>query len=314
MNIALLHTDHSAHGGVTHFLTERLGRFGSFLDEVIWHGFIDTLKLVLFLFLTYLLMEFIEHKASDKARGLMTRAGVFGPAIGGAFGAVPQCGFSAAAANLYTGRVITLGTLMAVFLSTSDEMLPIMLAGNIKISNVLLIILYKSLVGIAAGFAIDLSMRLMNIKREEINIDEICDNDGCHCEAGILKSAIHHTVSVSLFILAVTLVLNTVVFFVGYDAISSSVFSLPFVSHLLCSFVGLIPNCASSVALTELAVSGVISVGSMMSGLFAGAGVGVLVLFKMNKRYKENLMIVGLLIAIGVTFGLLADLIGFSVV
>jgi hypothetical protein len=131
----LLHADHTSHEGVFHFLTDRLGRFGLFLEEVVWHGFIDTLKLVLFLFLTYLLMEFIEHKASDKARGIMTKAGSLGPAMGGVLGAVPQCGFSAAAANLYTGRVITLGTLIAVFLSTSDEMLPIMIAGNIHISK-----------------------------------------------------------------------------------------------------------------------------------------------------------------------------------
>lgn len=310
----LLHADHTSHEGVFHFLTDRLGRFGLFLEEVVWHGFIDTLKLVLFLFLTYLLMEFIEHKASDKARGIMTKAGSLGPAMGGVLGAVPQCGFSAAAANLYTGRVITLGTLIAVFLSTSDEMLPIMIAGNIHISKVLLIIAYKSAVGIAMGFAIDLTMKAMKIGREEINIDEICDNDGCNCEAGILRSAIHHTVSVTLFIFVLTVLINALVFFVGYDALSSSVFSLPVVSHILSSLVGLIPNCASSVALTELAVSGVISAGAMMSGLFAGAGVGILILFRMNKRPKENAMIVGLLVAIGVVFGLFADLIGISLV
>ena len=310
MTYALLHADHSAHAGVF----ERLGDFGRFLDEVVWHGFLDTLKLVLFLFLTYLLMEFIEHKASDKARCIMTRAGGFGPLLGGTFGAVPQCGFSAAAANLYTARVITLGTMIAVFLSTSDEMLPIMLAGNIKLSKVLLIILYKCVVGIAMGYAIDGTMRLMKVKREEINIDEICDNDGCKCEDGIFKSALHHTFSVSLFIFAVTVALNSVIFFVGYDALAGSVFSLPVVSHILCAAVGLIPNCASSVALTSLAMSGVISAGAMMSGLFAGAGVGILILFRMNKRMKENLTVVGLLVAIGVIFGLLADLVGINLI
>jgi hypothetical protein len=259
-------------------------------------------------------MEFIEHKASDKARGVMMRAGGFGPLLGGAFGAVPQCGFSAAAANLYTGRVITLGTMIAVFLSTSDEMLPIMLAGNIKLSKVMLIILYKCVVGIAMGFAIDGIMHLMRIKKEDINIDEICDNDGCKCEDGIFKSALHHTVSVSLFVFAVTVVLNSIIFFVGYDALSGSVFSLPIVSHILCAIVGLIPNCASSVALTGLAMSGVISTGAMMSGLFAGAGVGLLILFRMNKRVKENVTVAVLLIAIGVVFGLFADLIGINII
>ena len=126
-----LHAEHGAHSGLSHFLSERLGAFGEFLDEVVLHGFIDTLKLVLFLFLTYLLMEFIEHKASDKARGFMRKSGAFGPLVGGLFGAVPQCGFSAAASNLYTGRVITIGTLVAVFLSTSDEMIPVLLTGNV---------------------------------------------------------------------------------------------------------------------------------------------------------------------------------------
>ena len=311
---ALLSADHSSHGGVFHFLTEKLGVFGSFLDEVVFHGFIDTLKLVLFLFLTYLLMEFIEHKASDKAKALMMRTGRFGPMIGATLGAVPQCGFSAAAANLYTGRVITLGTLIAVFLSTSDEMLPIFIAGNVRIDKILTIILYKLLVGAAVGVTIDLVMRLMKIEKEEINIDEICEGDGCHCEKGILRSALHHTLNVSLFIFAVTVLLNSVFFFLGDDALSGTVFSLPVISHILAALVGLVPNCASSVALTSLAANGVISVGAMMSGLFAGAGVGVLVLLRMNKRPKENALVIAILVGVGVVFGLFADLLGISLV
>jgi len=312
--IGLLNADHSLHGSFRELLADKLGRFGEFLDEVILHGFIDTLKLVLFLFLTYLLMEFIEHRASERVKGIMTRAGKFGPIIGGAFGAVPQCGFSAAAANLYAGRVISLGTLIAVFLSTSDEMLPILIAGNMNIGTVLLIIVYKCAVGIAMGFVIDLVMKAMKIKKEEINIDEICDNDDCHCENGILRSALHHTLSVSLFILIVTVSLNAVLFFVGEEALSGSLLSIPFVSHILCALVGLVPNCASSVALTGLAMNGVIPTGAMMSGLFSGAGVGLLILFKMNKRPKENIIITALLVGIGIVFGLIADLAGISLV
>ena len=306
----LLHVDHSAHAG----LFERFGGLGRFHDEVVLHSFIDTLKLVLLLFLTYLAMELIEHKASDKARQIMAKTGDLGPLIGGVFGAVPQCGFSAAAANLYTGRVITVGTLIAVFLSTSDEMLPIMVAGNIQLSKVLLIILYKTVVGIAIGFAIDLTFRMLKIQRREIKIDELCENDECHCERGVLYSALHHTASVSLFIFAVTVVISSAMFFIGYDALSSSILSLPVVSHLICAIVGLIPNCAASVALTGLAMSGVISVGAMMSGLFAGAGVGLIVLFKMNRHPKENFIIVAVLVCIGLIFGLLADAIGFTIV
>ena len=311
-HIAVLHADHGSHGSLSELLADKLGRFGEFVDEVILHGIIDTLKLVLFLFLTYLLMEYIEHKASDKVKGAMTRAGKLGPVIGGIFGAVPQCGFSAAAANLYTGRVITLGTLLAVFLATSDEMLPILVAGNMKIGNILTIILYKTAVGIAMGFAVDLVLKLMKREKEEINIDEICVNDDCHCENGIVASAIHHTLNVSLFVLLVSFLVNTVTFFALEEVLSGSVFALPVVSHILSALIGLIPNCAVSVALTRFAMSGVISAGAMMSGLFAGAGVGVLILFRMNRRPKENAMIVALLLIIGVVFGLLADLIGIS--
>ena len=314
MSYTVLHADHSAHDGFAHFLADKLGRLGVFIDEVLFHGFIDTLKLVLFLFLTYLLMEFIEHKASDKVKGAMTRAGGCGPLIGGVFGAVPQCGFSAAAANLYTGRVITLGTLIAVFLSTSDEMLPILVAGNMKIGKVLLIIAYKCAVGIVMGFTVDLVMKALKMGKEDINIDEICDNDDCHCENGIVSSAIHHTLSVSFFVFAVTVCVNALVFFVGDEVLSGTLFTLPVISHLLSALVGLIPNCASSVALTRLAMSGVISAGSMMSGLFAGAGVGILILFKMNRRPKENAVILALLVLIGTVFGLFADLVGISLV
>lgn len=309
----LLHAEHTSHSGLAHWLTERLGSVGCFIDEVILHGVADTLKLVLFLFFTYLLMEFIEHKASDRVKGTMTRAGSLGPLIGGTFGAIPQCGFSAAAANLYTGRVITLGTLVAVFLSTSDEMLPILIAGNMDIGKALLIMAYKCAVGIAVGFGIDIFLRVMHKEREAINIDEICDNDDCHCENGILGSALHHTASVSFFVLAVTLVVNMLVFFVGDEALSGSIVSVPVIGHVISSIVGLIPNCASSVALTRLAMSGVISTGAMISGLCSGAGVGLLILFKMNHHRRENLIITAILVVSGVIFGLLADAIGISI-
>jgi hypothetical protein len=171
---------------------------------------------------------------------------------------------------------------------------------------------YKTSVGIVMGFVIDLALKLMKIEKEEINIDEICDNDDCHCENGIVYSAIHHTLSVSFFVLVVSLVVNTITFFALDEALSGSLFALPVVSHILSAVVGLIPNCASSVALTRLAMSGVISTGAMMSGLFAGAGVGILILFRMNRRPRENVMIVSLLLVIGILFGLIADLVGIS--
>lgn len=279
------------------------------LDEIFLHGLLDTLKLVPFLFLTYLLMEFIEHKASDKAERFMKKAGPFGPLVGGALGAVPQCGFSAAASNLYAGRVISLGTLVAVFLSTSDEMLPILISGSVPISGVLLILLYKAVVGVVIGLLIDLVLRFMRKDREDINIDEICDNDNCHCEWGIFYSAFHHTLTISLFVLIVTLAINALVLFVGEENLGNVMYDKPIISHLIAAIFGLIPNCAASVVLTTLCTEGLITSGTMMSGLFSGAGVGLLVLFRVNKHIKQNLSVLGILVTVGIIFGLLGDVI-----
>ena len=296
--MTLLHT----HGGAGDGLFD-------FLREVVLGGVLDTLKLIPFLFLTYLLMEYIEHRAEERAENFMSRAGALGPLIGGTLGAVPQCGFSAAAANLYAGRVITVGTLIAVFLSTSDEMLPILIAGSIPIGSVILIVLYKSAVGILVGFTVDAIARAMLKNKEKINIDAICDEDNCHCERGILHSAIHHTVTITLFVLLVTLAINSLVFFVGEDKLGAVMYDKPFVSHLIASVVGLIPNCAASVVLASLFSGGMITAGTMMAGLFSGAGVGLLVLFRVNRRVKDNLIIMLVLIGVGVAFGLLADFI-----
>lgn len=282
------------------------------LHEVLLDALIDSLKLLPFLLLTYLLMEFIEHKASDKTLSLLKRSGKGGPAVGALIGAVPQCAFSAVAANLYTGRVITLGTLIAVFLSTSDEMLPIMISEGAPALTVLAILGYKVAVGLICGFAIDIVLSLMKKSKPDINIDEICDNDNCHCERGILFSAIHHTLTISVFIFAVTLTVNAVVFFVGADTLGEWISSIPVLSHLLAAVIGLIPGCATSVALTTLGLEGIISEGVMMSGLLSGAGVGVLILTRLNRHWRENLAIMGLLTAIGFSFGLLFDLFGLT--
>ena len=300
---------HHSHDGLFAFLTEHLGEFGRFIDEVILHGILEVLILLPFLYLTYLLMEFIEHKASSKTRALMSKAGRLGPLAGAPLGAVPQCGFSSVASNLYAGRVITLGTLIAVFLSTSDEMIPILVAGNVGIDTVLLIIVYKILVAMLAGFAIDLALKIIGRDKGEINIDDICDEDGCHCEDGIFLSALHHTVSVGLWCLAVVMGIGALIFFIGQDALAAVVIDVPVLSHFICALIGLIPNCAASVALSELALSGIISTGEMISGLFSAAGVGAFVLFKMNKRQKENWLILLTVVIIGTVFGAVAELI-----
>lgn len=300
MNMPLLHAEHSG--------SELLG----FAEEVLWHGFLDTLKLLPFLFLTYFLMEFIEHRAGDKFFSFAKHAGKLGPLCGSALGTIPQCGISAAAASLYTGRVITMGTLVAVFLSSSDEMIPILLGGGISPLNIAKILIYKALVAVAVGFAIDGMRRLIKCRETEINIDEICERDNCGCERGILYSAIHHTLTISIFVLLITLVINALIFFVGEDTLGGIINRIPYLSHTVCAVAGLIPNCAASVMLSRLYADGLISAGAMTAGLFSGAGVGLLVLFRINRHVKENLVIVGTVAVAGLVFGIIFDLLPFG--
>ena len=279
------------------------------LEEIFVHGILDTLKLLPFLFITYLIMEFIEHKAEEKTERFVKKAGKFGPAVGGIIGAIPQCGFSAAASNFFAGRVISVGTLVAVFLSTSDEMLPILISESVPIFTLLVILLYKAIVGMTVGFIVDLILKKLGKGKEEINIDAICEEDDCHCENGLLHSALHHTLTITLFILIVTFIINALVFFIGEETLAIAISSVPILSHFIAALIGLIPNCAASVVLSTLCVEGLISAGVMTAGLFSGAGIGLLVLFRMNKNLKENLTITAILVASGVVFGILLDLI-----
>jgi len=301
---------HEDSSELAEFLCEHLGRVGDFIYEVIIHSALEVLKVIPFLFITYLLMEFIEHKAGDRTTRMMKRAGKLGPAIGGAAGALPQCGFSAMASNLYAVRVISLGTLLSVYLSTSDEMLPLLIGNSaMSIGKIALLLLYKVAVAVMLGFAVDLLLRLLGKGGGEVNIDEMCDSDGCHCEDGILRSSIHHTLSISLFVLIGSLLINSAVFFIGSERLLSLTYDKPVISHLVSALFGLIPSCAASVALTGFYTKGFITAGAMLSGLFSGAGIGLLVLFRVNKRLRDNLIIMALLVAFGFTFGLLFDLI-----
>ena len=167
--------------------------------HIIEHSLLDSLKLVPFLFLTYLAMEYLEHKTGAKVQKIIRKAGKWGPVAGGILGAAPQCGFSAAASNLYAGRVITLGTLIAVFLSTSDEMLPILISEKVEPALIFKILLIKVVIGIVAGFVIDLIVG-RNREQEHSHIHEMCEQENCHCEEGILRSAVNHTLRITFFI------------------------------------------------------------------------------------------------------------------
>lgn len=274
--------------------------------DIIQDTLIDSARLLPFLFLTYLAMEYLEHRTGDKAQRMVKRAGRFGPLVGGILGAVPQCGFSAAASNLYAGRVITLGTLIAIFLSTSDEMLPILLSEQAPMNVILPILLIKVVIGAAAGLLID---RLIHPKEEHHHIHEMCEHDHCHCEEGILRSALKHMVQITFFIIIIGFALNLVLAFVGEDALANLILNRPVLGPVLAGIVGLIPNCAASVVITQLYLQGAMSIGAMMAGLLSGAGVGVLVLFRVNHNKKENLKILGLLYLIGVLCGIVIELV-----
>lgn len=275
--------------------------------DVIIDTLLDTVKLLPFLLLTYLAMEFLEHKTGQKTQKLVRKAGKFGPVIGGALGILPQCGFSAAASNLYAGRVITLGTLMAIYLSTSDEMLPILISEQAPVRTIALILLTKAGIGIAAGFAIDIVFA--SRREEEHHIHEICEQGRCRCgEGSIFRSALVHTAQIGFFILIITFLLNLLFFLVGEDVLAGMILNRKILGPILAGLVGLIPNCAGSVAITQLYLEGVIGAGAMLSGLLTGTGVGLLILFRVNHDRKENLKILGLLYLIGVLAGAAAGL------
>lgn len=283
--------------------------------EVIQDTLLDGIKLLPFLFITYLLMEYIEHKTSKKAKETIKRSGKFGSIIGSILGIFPQCGFSVSATNLYAGRVITLGTLISVYLSTSDEMLPILISESVPIVVILKILAIKLIIGMIFGVLIDLGIRLKNKSKnkdmiEDDKIIDLCEKQHCHCEQGIFKSAIHHTISIFVFIIAITFIINTVIHFIGEDVISNWLLNKPILGPIIASLVGLIPNCASSVILTQMYLQNVISAATMISGLLVSAGVGLAVLFKTNKSIKENIKIVFLLYAIGVLSGIILEIVG----
>lgn len=353
--------------------------FAEILPHAFEHAFIDTLKLVPFLFVTYLAMEALEHYASSKSIAAVRRAGAAGPVIGALLGVVPQCGFSAAAATLYSARVITLGTLFAVFLSTSDEMLPIMIAAQAPAGFIAEVLAIKALCGLIAGFAIDVVLRLRHHAVEAMRIHDLCERDHCGCDdeddapsalsdacqkheesaanriddwgaeysneeergaelacasderherdhvhahnrshghahgfGAIAKSSLAHTLQVTLFIFLVSLALEIVIDGVGEDALASFISANSNLSVVVSAIVGLIPNCAASVVLTELYLEGALSTGAMLAGLLVSAGVGLLVLFRANRPMHENFLIAAGLVACGVVFGFIVGVFGIA--
>lgn len=277
------------------------------MKEVILDTIIDSLKLIPFLLVAFLIIELLEHKLNNKTKNIITKSKKVGPIIGSLLGVIPQCGFSVMATNLYITRIITLGTLISIYLSTSDEMLIIMISEKVQISLILKILLIKIFFGIVYGLIID---KIINKKKKDKETNyELCDEEHCDCNHSILLSAIKHTLHITLFIFIITLIINTIFTLLGDNYLSKILLNNSILSPFITSLIGLIPNCAASVILTELYLNSTISLGALIGGLLTSSGSSLLVLIKNNKNKKENLSIILLLYVLGVLSGIIIELI-----
>ena len=319
------------------------------IPHLLEHAFEDTIYLVPFLLVTYLLLEALEHKAGNRAAELVQHAGAAGPLVGALLGAVPQCGFSAAGSALFASRAITLGTLFAVLLSTSDEMLPIFISEQVDPVIMLSIVGAKVTIGIVMGFSIDAVLRLrlscaVHSERSALKQDRAeqaatetavneaiaeghdaatfshshCHNPGCKCgpEAStwrdVFLSAVKHTLQVTVVIYLISFVLVTIMEIAGEEAIATFLAGNPSIAIIGSAIVGLIPNCGASVIITQLYLDGALGTGAMMSGLLVSAGVGLLVLFGENRRIGQNIGILAGLVATGIIWGFLFQVSGIT--
>jgi len=279
------------------------------MEEVIIETIIDSLKLLPFLFLAFLIIEFFEHKLTQKSKKMIEKADKFGPIVGAIAGIFPQCGFSAIATNLYITRIISLGTLIAVYLSTSDEMLPILISEGANITTIIELLSIKLIVGIIVGIILDF---IIKPNKEKVTY-HICEEEHCDCKHGIIKSSLKHTLKIFIFIFIITFILNTCMHLLGEDFLKKLFIQNNWFTPFIASLIGLIPNCASSVALTELYLNGILPLAGTIAGLLTNSGVALIILFKSNKNLKENLKIVSLVYAVGVITGLIIEFINYLV-
>lgn len=275
------------------------------MKDIVIDTLIDGVKLIPFLFIAFLIIELIEHKLSNRNKDLITKTGKFGPMFGSILGMFPQCGFSVLATNLYVTRIVSLGTLISIYLSTSDEMLPILLSENVEIGLIIKILLIKLFIGMVSGFIIDFILRK---KESKVEADyEICHEENCHCKEHLLLSVIKHTIHITLFLMIISFLLNCLLEYTGILDTNNIIANNPF-SVFVTSLISLIPNCGASVMITTLYLKNIISFASMISGLLTGSGVALLVLFRSNKKLSENILILLLVYFIGVGAGLILEL------
>lgn len=300
-----------------------------FVVDVVIDALKDTAELIPFLFATYVVISLLDLFASDKTTAAIQRAGHAGPLIGGVLGVVPQCGFSAMGASLYADRIVSLGTFVAVILSTSDEMLPLLLAEHVEVGLLARILVTKAVLGVILGFAIDLVLRAVLGRTSLAGVDESDAGEGqdedaefdpsaysCDCGCGepltrgqtawwVVVNSAYRTFQVVVFIFVVSVLLNALIALVGEDALASFLSGNAVVATLVSGLVGLVPNCAASVVLTQLYIDGVLGFAPMIAGTLVAGGAGYLVLFRMNGNMRENAAIVGIVYALGVCAGLI---------
>ncbi len=324
------------------------------IADVLLDTLLDCVKLLPFLLAAYLLIEWLEHRAGDRFGAFLKRSGRLGPLIGGLLGLVPQCGFSVVCANFYAGGLVSMGTVIAVMLATSDEALPLLLTEGIgsgmQIAEILLLLATKLVIGVAAGFAVDAVSGVYRrrkalktapdaAKSEQAHVhahterecegkeheehsehgehghnhNTLCEHCGCEEQhgfvRGILLPALKHVGSIMLFIFAVTLALNAVVEFIGEDSLKSLLGGSALLQPVIAAIFGFIPNCAASVVITELYISGGLGFGAAVAGLCTGAGTGLLMLFRANRSIRQNLTIMGIMFAVASLSGIILQLI-----
>ncbi len=270
------------------------------------HPLLETLRMLPILFLAYLFMEWLEHTGSEKLTGFVNRSRNFGPLWGSLLGLIPQCGFSGAIAGMYAAGTVTTGTLLAVMLATSDEMLPMMLGARLSVWLIIFILTLKFIVGVVCGFTCDFILRKKHAEQQE-HIHEFCEQEKCSCKDGVWLSAIKHTVKILVIIYLVSAVLHFLVELIPQNVLTS-VLNFPVISQIVASLIGLIPSCAVSVTLTQLYIDGALGIVPLLCGLLTNGGVGLLVLYRVNRNKKNNLIITATIFLVGLVCGSIAGM------